>query len=39
MPRVGIESTTLVFKRAKTVHKLDLAAINITGNYAIQYYV
>jgi hypothetical protein len=32
MPWVGIESTTPVFERAKTVHALDRAATGIGGS-------
>jgi hypothetical protein len=31
MPRVGFESTTTVFKRAKTVHALERAGTVIGG--------
>jgi hypothetical protein len=32
MPRVGFETTIPVFGRAKTIHTLDGAAINIYRN-------
>jgi hypothetical protein len=39
MPRVGFESMTEVFERAKTVHELDRAAIVIgqMHNYSLEY--
>jgi hypothetical protein len=35
MPRVGIESTSPVFERAKTVHALDRATTVIGSNLCI----
>jgi hypothetical protein len=37
MPRVGLESTTPVFERAKTVHALDRTATVIGDRTATSY--
>jgi hypothetical protein len=38
MPRVGFETTTPAFKRAKTVHALDRAA-TVIGSFSYSLYI